>query len=79
MTTSTMVVTATTNKITQRHWRQRQTTPLWLLTRQGRNWLDSEKETPQSVSISLEEEEEGEEDDAVLDDAYENIEVSILN
>jgi hypothetical protein len=36
--------------------------------------LDSEKEPPQSVSISLEEEE----DDAVLDDAYENIEVSIL-
>jgi hypothetical protein len=35
--------------------------------------LDSEKEPPQSVSISLEEE-----DDAVLDDAYENIEVSIL-
>jgi hypothetical protein len=41
--------------------------------------LDSEKEPPQSVSISLEEgEEEGEEDNAVLDDAYENIEVSIL-
>jgi hypothetical protein len=40
--------------------------------------LDSEKEPPQSVSISLEEEGEGEEDDAVLDDAYENIEVSIL-
>ncbi len=38
--------------------------------------MDSEKEPPQSVSISLEE--EGEEDDAVLDDAYENIEVSIL-
>jgi hypothetical protein len=48
------------------------------LTRQGRSWLDSEKEPPQSVSISLEEEGEGEEDDAVLDDAYENIEVSIL-
>jgi hypothetical protein len=43
--------------------------------------LDSEKEPPQSVSNSLEEgeeEEEGEEDEAVLDDAYENIEVSIL-
>jgi hypothetical protein len=39
--------------------------------------LDSEKEPPQSVSISLEEGEE-EEDEAVLDDAYENIEVSIL-
>jgi hypothetical protein len=39
--------------------------------------LDSEKEPPQSVSISLEEEGE-EEDDAVLDDPYENIEVSIL-
>ncbi len=39
--------------------------------------MDSEKETPQSVSISLEEEGE-EEDDAVLDDAYENIEVSIV-
>jgi hypothetical protein len=38
--------------------------------------LDSDKEPPQSVSISLE---EGEEDDVVLEDAYENIEVSILN